>query len=119
MYDGVGGILEFLPTSFDLVKLTYNALKEEWTLKELMSILLQHEISLKKNKTHSLTLVTNQVSSMKKKPPHKNFGGSKQFKKKVNSSQGAFNASASSNATKNKKIQGKMQLLPQDWAQAG
>ena len=82
-------ILEFLPTSFDLVKLTYNALKKEWTLKELMSILVQHEISLKKNKTHSLTLVTNQVSSMKKKPPHKNFGGSKQFKKKVNSSQGA------------------------------
>ncbi|RVW72419.1 hypothetical protein CK203_053613 [Vitis vinifera] len=31
-------ILEFLPTSFDAVKLTYNALKEEWTLKELMSI---------------------------------------------------------------------------------
>ncbi|WKA12495.1 hypothetical protein VitviT2T_029871 [Vitis vinifera] len=54
-------ILEFLPTSFDLVKLTYNALKKEWTLKELMSILVQHEISLKKNKTHSLALVTNQV----------------------------------------------------------
>ncbi|RVW59023.1 Retrovirus-related Pol polyprotein from transposon TNT 1-94 [Vitis vinifera] len=31
-------ILESLPASFDAVKLTYNALKEEWTLEELMSI---------------------------------------------------------------------------------
>ncbi|KAL6340089.1 hypothetical protein AAG906_038924 [Vitis piasezkii] len=31
-------ILESFPTSFDMVKLTYNALKEEWTLEELMSI---------------------------------------------------------------------------------
>ncbi|WJZ84020.1 hypothetical protein VitviT2T_003651 [Vitis vinifera] len=53
-------ILEFLPTSFDAVKLTYNALKEEWTLKELMSIVVQHEVSLKKNETHYLALVTDQ-----------------------------------------------------------
>ncbi|RVW84094.1 hypothetical protein CK203_040589 [Vitis vinifera] len=55
-------ILESLPTSFDAVKLTYNALKEEWTLEELMSIVVQHEVSLKKNETHSLALVTDQVS---------------------------------------------------------
>ena len=42
-------ILESFPTSFDTVKLTYNALKEEWTLEELMSIVVQHEVSLKKN----------------------------------------------------------------------
>ncbi|RVW75418.1 Retrovirus-related Pol polyprotein from transposon TNT 1-94 [Vitis vinifera] len=54
-------ILESLPTSFDVVKLTYNALKEEWTLEELMSIVVQHEVSLKKNETHSLTLVTDQI----------------------------------------------------------
>ncbi|RVW87068.1 hypothetical protein CK203_048329 [Vitis vinifera] len=42
-------IPESLPTSFDAVKLTYNALKEEWTLEELMSIVVQHEVSLKKN----------------------------------------------------------------------
>ena len=29
-------ILESLPTFFDAVKLAYNALKEEWTLEELM-----------------------------------------------------------------------------------
>ena len=40
-------ILESLPASFDAVKLTYNALKEEWTLEELMSIVVQHEVSLK------------------------------------------------------------------------
>ena len=100
-------ILEFLPISFDAVKLTYNALKEEWTLKELMSIVVQHEVSLKKNETHSLALVTDQVSNMKKKPSHKNFGGSKQIKRKWNSSQGTSNVFASSNATKNKRFKGK------------
>ncbi|RVW81965.1 Retrovirus-related Pol polyprotein from transposon TNT 1-94 [Vitis vinifera] len=100
-------ILESLPVSFDAVKLTYNALKEEWTLEELMSIVVQHEVSLKKNETHSLALVTDQVSNMKKKPPHKNFGGFKQFKRKGNSNQGTSNASASSNAAKSEKFKGK------------
>ena len=63
-------ILESLPASFDVVKLTYNALKEEWTLEELMSIVVQHEVSLKKNETHSIAFVTNHGSSMKKKPLH-------------------------------------------------
>ena len=94
-------ILESLPTSFDAVKLTYIALKEEWTLEEILSIVVQHEASLKKNETYSLTLVTDEVSNMKKKPPHKNSGGSNQFKRKGNSSQGTPNAFASSNATKN------------------
>ena len=100
-------ILESLPTSFDAVKLTYNALKEEWTSEELMSIVVQHEVSLKKNETHSLALVIDQWSNMKKKPPHKNLGGSKQFKRKENLSQGASSASASSDATKNEKLKGK------------
>ena len=100
-------ILESLPTSFDAMKLTYNALKEEWTLEELMPIVVQHEVSLKKNETHSHALVTDQVSNMKKKPQHKNFGGYKQFKRKENSSQGTSNASASSNATKNERFKGK------------
>ncbi|KAL6350396.1 hypothetical protein AAG906_004347 [Vitis piasezkii] len=104
MYDGVGGSL---PTSFDAVKLTYNALKEEWTLEELMSIVVQHEVSLKKNETHSLALVTDQVSNMKKKPPHKNSRGSSQFKRKKNLSQRVSNASVSSNATKNEKFKEK------------
>ena len=55
-----------------------------------MSIVVQHEVSLKKNETHSLALVTDQVSNMKKTPSHKNFGGSKQFKRRENSSQGAL-----------------------------
>ena len=79
-------ILESLPIPFDAVKLTYNALKEEWTLEELMSIVVQHEVSLKKNETHYLVLVTDQGSNMKKKHPHKNSGGIKQFKRKGNSS---------------------------------
>ena len=61
-------ILESLLTSFDAVKFTYNALKEEWTSEELMSIVVQHEVSLKKNETHSIALVTNHGNSMKKKP---------------------------------------------------
>ena len=65
------------------------------------------EVSLNKNETHSLALVTDQVSNMKKKPQHKNFGGYKQFKRKENSSQGTSNASASSNATKNERFKGK------------
>ncbi|RVW37681.1 hypothetical protein CK203_109466 [Vitis vinifera] len=100
-------ILESLPVSFDAVKLTYNALKEEWTLEELMSIVVQHEVSLKKNETHSLALVTDQVSNMKKKPPRKNFGGFKQFKRKGNSNQGTSNAFVSSNAAKSEKFKGK------------
>ncbi|RVX10368.1 Retrovirus-related Pol polyprotein from transposon TNT 1-94 [Vitis vinifera] len=100
-------ILEYLPIFFYVVKLTYNALKEEWTLEELMSIVVQHEVSLKKNETHSLALVTDQVSNMKKKPPHKNFGGFKQFKRKGNSNQGTSNAFASSNAAKSEKFKGK------------
>ena len=71
-----------------------------------MSIVVQHEVSLKKNETHSLALVTDQVSNMKKTPSHKNFGGSKQFKRKRNSNQGTSNASASSNATKNERFKG-------------
>ncbi|RVW44372.1 Retrovirus-related Pol polyprotein from transposon TNT 1-94 [Vitis vinifera] len=74
-------ILESLPTSFDVMKLTYNALKEEWTLEELMSIM--------------------------KKPPHKNSRGSKKFKRRGNSSQGAPSGSASSNGTKNEKFKWK------------
>ena len=100
-------ILESLHVSFDAVKLTYNALKEEWTLEELMSIVVQHEVSLKKNETHSLALVTDQVSNMKKKPPRKNFGGFKQFKRKGNSNQGTSNAFVSSNAAKSEKFKGK------------
>ncbi|KAJ9696926.1 hypothetical protein PVL29_008922 [Vitis rotundifolia] len=100
-------ILESLPTSFDAVKLTYNALKEEWTLEELMSLVVQHEVSLKKNETHSLALVTSEVSNVKKRPPHKNFGGSGKFKKKENSNQGTSNASVSSNAGKNERFKGK------------
>ncbi|KAJ9679813.1 hypothetical protein PVL29_021660 [Vitis rotundifolia] len=100
-------VLESLPASFDAVKLTFNALKEEWTLEELMSIVVQHEVSMKKNETHSIALVTDQGSNIKKKPPHKNFGGSKQFKRRGNSSQGGSSASASSNATKNEKFKGK------------
>ncbi|KAL6323364.1 hypothetical protein AAG906_029371 [Vitis piasezkii] len=79
-------ILKSLPTSFDAVKLTYNALKEEWTLEELMSIVVQHEVSLKKNETHSIAFVTDHGSNMKKKPQRKNSGGSKQFKRRGNSS---------------------------------
>ena len=71
-----------------------------------MSIVVQHEVSLKKNETHSLALVTDQVSNMKKTPSHKNFGGSKQFKRKGNSNQGTSNASASSNAIKNERFKG-------------
>ncbi|KAJ9689270.1 hypothetical protein PVL29_014779 [Vitis rotundifolia] len=100
-------VLESLPASFDAVKLTFNALKEEWTLEELMSIVVQHEVSMKKNETRSIALVTDQGSNIKKKPPHKNFGGSKQFKRRGNSSQGGSSASASSNATKNEKFKGK------------
>ncbi|RVW16023.1 Retrovirus-related Pol polyprotein from transposon TNT 1-94 [Vitis vinifera] len=66
-------ILESLPAPFDAVKLTYNALKEEWTLEELMSIVVQHEVSLKKNETHSIAFVTDHGSSMKKKPLHQNW----------------------------------------------
>ena len=50
-------ILESLPTSFDAMKLTYNALKEEWTLEELMSIVVQHEVSLKKMRLTLLLLL--------------------------------------------------------------
>ena len=99
--------VESLPASFDVVKLTYNTLKEEWTLEELMSIVVQHEVSLKKNETHSIALVIDHGSNMKKKPQHKNFGGSKQFKRKENSNQGAPNGSASSNGTKNEKFKWK------------
>ncbi|RVW64553.1 Retrovirus-related Pol polyprotein from transposon TNT 1-94 [Vitis vinifera] len=60
-------ILESLPISFDAVKLTYNALKEEWTLEELMSIEVQHEVSLKKNETHSLAFGTDQNERFKGK----------------------------------------------------
>ncbi|RVX13625.1 Retrovirus-related Pol polyprotein from transposon TNT 1-94 [Vitis vinifera] len=108
MYDGVGGVKDhIIKLKHYFNKLTYNALKEEWTLEELMSIVVQHEVSLKKNEIHSFALVTDQVSNMKKKPSHKNFGGSKQFKRKGNSSQGTSNASASSNATKSERFKGK------------
>ena len=47
------------------------------------------------------------MSNMKKKPSHKNFGGSKQFKRKGNLSQGTSDASASSNATNSERFKGK------------
>ena len=50
-------ILESFPVSFDAMKLTYNALKEEWTLEELMSIVVQHEVSLKKMRLTLLLLL--------------------------------------------------------------
>ena len=72
-----------------------------------MSIVVQHEVSLKKNETHFIALVTDQGNNMKKKPPHKNSKGSKQFRRRRNSSQGAPSGSASSNATKNEKFKWK------------
>ncbi|KAL6322358.1 hypothetical protein AAG906_007911 [Vitis piasezkii] len=60
-------ILESLPVSFDAVNLTYNALKEEWTLEELMSIVVQHEVSLKKNEAHSLLLILEALSNSRGK----------------------------------------------------
>ncbi|KAL6335313.1 hypothetical protein AAG906_029555 [Vitis piasezkii] len=75
MYDGVGRDIDHIIK----LKHYFNKANEM----KLMSIVVQHEVSLKKNETHSLALVTNQVSNMKKKPPHKNFGDSK-FKGKCN-----------------------------------
>ena len=69
-----------------------------------MSIVVQHEVLLKKNETHFLT---DQWSNMKKNLPHKNSRDSKQFKRKGNSSQRASSASVSSNATRNEKFKGK------------
>ncbi|RVX00374.1 hypothetical protein CK203_024610 [Vitis vinifera] len=63
-------ILESLPASFDAMKLTYNASKKEWDLEELMSIVVQHEVSLKKNETHSIALVTRPWEQYEEKNLH-------------------------------------------------
>ncbi|KAL6345742.1 hypothetical protein AAG906_017486 [Vitis piasezkii] len=107
VYDGVGGVRDHI------IKLKHyfnkaNELKVELSEKFLKWLILKSlPTSFDKNETHSIALVTNQGSSMKKKPPHKNSGGSKQFKRRGNSSQGATSGSASFNATKNEKFKWK------------
>jgi len=45
-------ILDFLPSEFDMLRTSYNAQKEEWTVDELISILTQEEQTMKKGKGH-------------------------------------------------------------------
>ena len=52
---------------------------------------------------------------MKKKHPHKNSGGFKQFKRRENLSQGAPSRSASSNGTKNEKFKWKCNFCHKVW----
>ncbi|RVW91696.1 hypothetical protein CK203_024165 [Vitis vinifera] len=83
VYDGVSGSL---PVSFDAVKLTYNALKEEWTLEELMSIVVQHEVSLKKMRLTPLLFSRGKGIQIKEPPTSvsSNAAKSEKFKGKCN-----------------------------------
>lgn len=51
-------VLESLPTQYDALKITYNALKDEWSLNEMIATVTQKENLMKNFKSHATYMVT-------------------------------------------------------------
>jgi hypothetical protein len=45
-------VLESLPSQFNALKTTYNALRDEWSSREMTTIVTQEEEVMKKGKSH-------------------------------------------------------------------
>ena len=73
-------VFESLPSQFDVLRTSYNAQQNEWSIDELISILTQEEETMKKGKSHSVQFTSHKGKDKKKF--HKNKGRKFQFKKK-------------------------------------
>ena len=51
-------IMETLPSQFNNIKSSYNTQNEQWTIKEMTSILAKEEADMKKGRSMSISLVT-------------------------------------------------------------
>ncbi|KAL5581199.1 hypothetical protein UlMin_013641 [Ulmus minor] len=95
-----------LPPQFDAIRSSYNAQKEQWSLKEMTSILAKEEDDIKNGRGRSVSFVSNlEQSSQKKNFPHKHF--SKQFKKKPASGKPNAHTGVQSSGTKKDSFPGK------------
>jgi len=60
-------VLESLPSQFDALKTTYNAQRDKWSLSEMIAIVTQEEEVMKKGKSHSVFMTTNDSGHFKRK----------------------------------------------------
>ena len=60
-------ILESLPDQFSTLKTSYNVVKGEWGLDEMIAIVVQQEEIMRKSKTKSAHMVTHNHSEGKRK----------------------------------------------------
>ena len=51
-------IMETLPSQFNNIKSSYNTQNEQWTIKEMTSILAKDEEDMKKGRSMSISMVT-------------------------------------------------------------
>ena len=51
-------IMETLPSQFNNIKSSYNTQNEQWTIKEMTSILAKEEANMKKGRSMSISMVT-------------------------------------------------------------
>lgn len=55
-----------LPSQFDLIRSTYNTQKDEWSLDEMVAILVKEEDDINDNQNNSISLVANKKDKSKK-----------------------------------------------------
>ena len=56
-----------LPSQFDIIRSSYNAQNEQWTIDEMTAILVKEEEVIKKGRSRSIYVVTTQGSGGQKR----------------------------------------------------
>ena len=73
------------PLQFDSIRSSYNAQKEQWTIEEMTTILAKEEKDMKKGRSKSIFVVTNQGGGVqKRKYPYTIASNEKKLVKKQN-----------------------------------
>ena len=78
-------IMGTFPLQFDSIRSSYNAQKEQWTIKEITAILAKNEEDMKNGRSRSISMVTTQGSEgRKRKYPYNTTSNEKKYVKKQN-----------------------------------
>ncbi|KAM6546692.1 hypothetical protein CsatB_027428 [Cannabis sativa] len=97
-------VMEAIHSQFDSIRSSYNAQKEQWTIKEMAAILAKEEEDMKKGRARSISMVTNPNNSHKRKFTPNNSSDQRFHKKKATNPKGNGQASSSSTGHKNEFV---------------
>ena len=103
-------IMGTLPLQFDSIRSSYNAKKEQWTIKMITAILAKEEVDMKNGRSMSISMMTIQGSrGQKRKYPYNTSSNEKKYVKKQNTGVNGNdkNVPSTSNAPKNEGFKGK------------